>query len=150
MGQLTIEGLKTNRPSRPPHIVAAALFLAAIGLNRVSTLAAVLVAILAAAMLAWRLTGLGAPILVASLSVDLDARVMRLSDPDVVVPFDEIVEPVIVRHGEGTTVWRVRLQQATDGSRSQAYELVAERPPAAAIRASGLRVESVEAPPPVI
>lgn len=150
MGQLILEGLKDDRPSRPSHLVVAALFLAAIVLIPVSTFVALLVAVLAAVMLAWRLTGLGAPILVAGLSVDLDAKVIRLSDPDVIVPFDEVVEPVTVRHAEDTTIWRVTLRHETDGHRSQAYELVAMRSPAAVIRASGLRVESVEVSLPVI
>ena len=147
--QLTIEGLRDDRPERPAHLLIALLFLASLLTAPVSVPGALLLGALAILLLVWRLTGLGAPVRVAAMTVDLEAQVIRLTDPDIFIPFGEILEPVLIEPWKTNRTWRLVLRQLA-GDRSRGYLLVTDHSPEAIVHATGLRVEVVEYPPPVI
>lgn len=150
MGRVVIMGLKHDRPSRPTNVLLAALLVLTLVTTRVSVPAAALLGVLLVLMIVWRLTGLGAPVEVASIDIDLDSRVIRCENPDVEIPFTDVIEPILVEHGEGSSVWRISLRCAGERRRPLAYLLVTETPPAGLLSAIGVRVECAEYPPPVI
>lgn len=150
MGRVVLMGLKQDRPSRPTNVLLAGLLAIALVTTRVSVPSAALLGVLLVLMIVWRLTGLGAPVEVASIDIDLDAQVIHCAHPDVEIPFADVLEPILVEHGEGSPVWTVSLSIAQEGQRPVVYRLVTETPPVGPLRGTGIRVESEERPLPVI
>ena len=150
MSSVVITGMKLDRPTRPTNLLLAVLLVIALAAVRINVTAAALVGILLVLMIVWRLDGLGAPIEVEAFDIDFDARVIRCVGPGAVVPFVEVLEPILVEGGEGSSVWRVRLSRASGDGKPLNYLLVTETAPLGPLSGTGIQVESVEYPPPVI
>ena len=90
---------------------------------------------------------LGAPIEVAAIDVDFGARVIRCVDPDTDIPFADVLEPILVVHGD---VWRVSLTRASGNGKKVVYLLVTETAPVGPLSGTGIQVEYVEGQPPII